>query len=220
MRPSDLDPVEHSGAGLPTDQELEDGRAWEWIAVAQDARKGHEDAPATEILIRTAYLMLVRFDFTGAGPREEKSFGSIGRETAHRKRVRAETTIVRDVMNCAAIACETAWPIFDRADVAMCFVTLYQTIQEKRNERALRWTYVDEIDKLTQRSRNRRARILRLKRPVVPGARQIRNSTECHEQRHRQTKLHLCPYAEEIADDHVTQCTCCDACTADCADEI
>ena len=31
---------------------------------------------------------------------------------------------------------------------------------------------------------------------------------------------HLCPYAEDINDDHETLCRCCSNCTGDCADDI
>lgn len=31
---------------------------------------------------------------------------------------------------------------------------------------------------------------------------------------------HTCPYAEEINDDAVSLCTCCDRCTQECSDDI
>jgi hypothetical protein len=117
------------------EHELEDGRAFEWISIAQDARRGHEEDPPEAILIRTAYLMLVRFDFDGE------------RDTSR--------AIVHDVMTCAGIACECSWR-HGYVSVAACFIALYQKISNLRHVRALRFTYVDELDRIKRRSNGRK----------------------------------------------------------------
>ena len=40
------------------------------------------------------------------------------------------------------------------------------------------------------------------------------------EGRNEATEPHTCPYAEDINDDSVTLCNCCEFCTDSCADEI
>lgn len=40
----------------------------------------------------------------------------------------------------------------------------------------------------------------------------------CCEEANREP--HGCPYAEEICDDYEKQCTCCESCEQNCADDI
>lgn len=49
----------------------------------------------------------------------------------------------------------------------------------------------------------------------------VRFLTMCSRcEKHPQGEAHPCPYLEEIRDDHVTTCDCCDECTHECAMDV
>jgi len=203
------------------DEEVNDGRALEWTAIASQASYPGIDPVAH--LLRTSYLMLVRFDFR-AGTRRE----------------RATSVIVHDVMTCASIACGTAWPEGWK-DTAYAFVALYDRISALQDERADRRDELDEVWWLTKRSRGRRGARVRngpsqstSDRNSVPqgsvsqgksppaigrGLGGLLANTDCLRAGHVQAMPHTCPLAEAIGGDG-TKCSCCEECEGNCAEEV
>lgn len=110
--------------------EVDDGRALEWLAVASQASK--PGIAPSEHLFRTAFLMLVRFHSTGV------SHG-----------------FVHDVMTCAAVACETPWAS-DKDSVFASFCAFYDRVTALRDARKRRSSCTDETFAMTERSRKRR----------------------------------------------------------------
>ncbi len=45
------------------------------------------------------------------------------------------------------------------------------------------------------------------------------NNLQCSHKDKRQ-ELHTCPFKEEINDDHESLCSCCEACTRECAMDV
>ena len=131
------DPVVKAVTQALCDEEIADGRALGWIALAKQASRPN-DTPF-EHLCRTTYLMLVRHAFVW---RDDK---------------------VQDVMSAASAACETEWPT--SYDVQKCFEVLCESWRTLRGLRKNRRDFGDEIHLIKSHrggsSKHRRLAMLR-----------------------------------------------------------